>query len=73
MKKATSKRERKYGKKNDNDIKIKKAEPEKIVRLMVDYGTIVKFKNKSEADSFIKKHNEEADRKGLPKPHFVIM
>jgi len=73
MKKATSKRDRKYGKKDSDGIKIKEAEPDKIVRIMVDYGNVMKFKNNKEAQAFISKHNKEAERTGTPKPSFIVI
>jgi hypothetical protein len=73
VKKATSKRDRKYGKKDENGTVVKKAEPDKIVRIMVDYGHIMKFKNNQEAQAFMNKINKEAERTGMAKTSFVII
>lgn len=73
MKKATSKRDRKYGKKNEDDIKVTKETKERVVRIMVDYGMIRKFNTQQEADAFMNTTNKESDKKGMPRTSFVII
>lgn len=71
MKKATSKRERKYGKKkNDEPIKEAKKEP---VKVIVDYGTVVKFKNLKLAEIFVDKLRKDAEKNGHQPPSCIII
>ena len=73
MKKATTKRERKYGKKNQDGVRVSKNTEERIVKVMVDYGMILKFKNMDEAQAHINKSNKEAKENGSPPTSFVIL
>jgi hypothetical protein len=73
MKKATSKRDRKYGKKDEEGIKITKDSSERVVKLMVDHGYIMQFKNMKEAQAFMNKINKESERTGTPQTSFVII
>ena len=72
MKKATKKRDRKYGKKEDTiieEVVIKKKIKEK-VKLMVDYGMIREFPSKAMAEKFINKQHREADSANRPRSSF---
>lgn len=73
MKKATSKRDRKYGKKNNDGVKVSKSTNDRIVKVMRDYDTILKFKNMKEARAYINKENKEADSRGLPRASLIII
>ena len=68
MKKATTKRERKYGKKVED---VKEAKPK--VRLMVDGYRIVDFKDKKSADEFIKDRIEKAKEKRQKPTSYVFL
>lgn len=82
MKKATSKRERKYGKKHvEDEVKSKtkvykkkktKVKPKKI-KVMIDYAYIREFKDEVEADEFINKQYEKADKLKRSRPSFVYL
>lgn len=86
MKKATTKRDRKYGKKDENDSEV--AKPAKravkkpkvldkdktgVFKLMVDYAHIIKFKTQREREDFIKEHDEESKRTRKTKTSFIIV
>lgn len=73
MKKATSKRERKYGKTDEDGIKRTKDSKERVVKVIVDYAHIMVFKSKKEADKFINDTNKESERTGAAKTSFVII
>jgi len=73
MKKATKKRERKYGKKNEDGIRITENSAERVVKVMVDYAHIMKFKNKGDADAFINKTNRESERTGATPTSFIFL
>jgi hypothetical protein len=73
VKKATTKRERKYGKKNEDGIRTSKNTDERVVKLMVDYSYIMKFKNKKEAEAFINKIKKEAEEKGQRPTSFIYI
>ncbi|MAD98981.1 MAG: hypothetical protein Unbinned200contig1002_6 [Prokaryotic dsDNA virus sp.] len=79
MKKATSKRERKYGKKHvEDEVKsktkvYKKKKKSKKVKLMIDYAYIREFKSEAEADKFINEQNEKADKRKRSRPSFVYL
>ena len=73
MKKATSKRDRKFGKKDENNMKISKDSSERVVKVMVDYYTILKFKKLKEAEAYINKQHKESDQSGRPRTSFIIM
>lgn len=70
MKKATSKRERKYGKKPDE---TPKEDPKRKVKVMVDGYNILTFKNEIEAHEYINKKHEEAKSKHRPLTSFIIL
>ena len=71
MKKATTKRDRKYGKKNNDGIEIEK--PDKQVKVMVDYAYIMKFKNTKEAEAYITKQNRKCKKSGLPPASYIFV
>jgi len=71
MKKATSKRERKYGKKVD-DVE-EKPNPTKKVKVMVDGYTILQFKDEVQANEYINKKTKEAQTKNRPAASFIIL
>jgi len=73
MKKATSKRDRKYGKKNEEGIKVSNGAKERVVKLMVDHAHIMKFKNMKEAKAFINKTNKESERTGAHPTSFIFI
>lgn len=65
MKKATTKRERKYGKKVE-DYKDSKTD-EQPVKLMVDGYNVIQFKNKKLANAYIeRKHKESLSKRRRP-------
>ncbi len=75
MKKATTKRERKYGKKEEKiveEVKIKKKKKERVT-VMVDYGMIRYFPCKEDADKFINKKHKEADKANRPRSSFIFI
>lgn len=73
MKKSTSKRERKFGKKNEDGIKISKDSSERVVKVMVDGFSIMTFKNIKEAEVYINKQHKEAERLHRPQTSYVII
>ncbi len=74
MKKATTKRERKYGKKSeDGTIEKKPVKPRKKVRLIVDGYSILEFKTRKEAEAYIESKNAQADEKRQHRASFVFM
>lgn len=73
MKKATSKRERKYGKKNEDDIKTSKDSIERCTKVIVDGYTILKFDSREKAVIYIKKKHKEAEESYSPKTSYVII
>ena len=73
VKKATTKRERKYGKKTEEGVRVTKNTKERIVKVMVDHSYIMKFKNKKEADAYINKSKKEAEERGHPPTSFVFL
>lgn len=79
MKKAvTTKRERKYGKKETKVIEevVKKKErkkKEQEVTVMVDYGMIRKFPSKAKAEIFINNNHKEADEARRPRSSFTYI
>jgi len=70
MKKATTKRERKYGKKEPTGDNKKPEEP---VKVMVDYYTILNFKSISSAQAFISRKRKEEKEKGSPETSYIII
>jgi len=72
MKKATTKRERKYGKKKE-DIEAEKPKPEIQVRVVVDGASILNFRNKHQADAYIKKQRDEAKAKNRMPTSYVFL
>ena len=75
MKKATKKRDRKYGKKEEEVIEeviIKKKKKEK-VKLLIDYGMLREFPSRADADIFINKQNKEADKANRPRTSFTFI
>lgn len=75
MKKATKKRDRKYGKKPEEvieEVKVKKQKKEK-VKLMIDYGMVREFPSRELAEKFIKKQHKEADKSNRPKSSFIYI
>lgn len=81
MKKATTKRERKYGKRNEDGV-VEKAPSKKEtftkgnskeVKVMVDYAMIIKFKTKDEANEYIDKKKKEAVEKNRRPSSYVII
>jgi len=73
MKKATTKRERKYGKKNKEDDGSQKRPKQEPVKVMVDFASVVKFSNRKMADLFISKLKKEAAERGHPEPSCIIL
>ena len=84
MKKATSKRERKYGKSIEDEVAKKPIESKKKevkvkkdikgkVRVMVDYAMILKFDNIELAKAHIRNSNNESKEKGYLPTSFVIL
>ncbi len=73
MKKATSKRERKYGKKDAEGLRVSETSKERIVKVMVDFGCILKFKNREEADKYINKQRKEAEDRGQPETSYIFI
>ena len=73
MKKATSKRERKYGKKNEDGVRVSETVDERVVKVMVDHYSILKFKNRDEAEKFINKRKKEAEARGLPETSYIYL
>lgn len=73
MKKATTKRERKYGKKTEDGIRITKTSNERIVKVMVDHYTILKFNDTDEAKAYIKRKRDEEEEKGTPPTSYIIL
>ena len=69
MKKATTKRERKYGKKI-TDLKEDVAVD---IKVMVDYAHVMKFKSIEQAQKFIDKKNKEADKANRPRASFIFI
>lgn len=73
IKKATSKRERKYGKKNEEGLKVSKpSKKEKKVKLMVDGFSIMEFDNRALADKYIADRIEAAEAKRQRPPNFTF-
>ena len=71
VKKATSKRERKYGKKNTEEkVEEKKPIP---VKVIVDGYRVLNFKSISLAEEYINKKNKEADRLRRKPTSFIIV
>ncbi len=74
MKKATSKRERKYGKKDEEGVQTKRpAKKEKKVQLMIDGYTIMEFSSRRAAESFIKSKEKYAKDKRQKPTSFVFL
>ena len=73
VKKATTKRERKYGKKNENGIRTTETSKERVVKVMVENAYIMKFKSLKEAKVYINKSKKEAEERGHPSPSFVFI
>lgn len=73
MKKATSKRERKYGKQEAEPTAISKEKKDKSVRVMVDGAHILKFPNRKKAEIFIKKKLKEAEELRRPEPSLIYI
>ena len=69
MKKATTKRERKYGKKIEES---KTKEPSE-VKVMVDYYSIIKFKTLDAAKAFIDKKTKEAKESNRAPASYIIL
>ena len=72
MNKVT-KRERKYGKKDEDGIKVSKASEDRITKVIVDHAFIMKFKNMKEAKAFINKDNKESERTGNVPTSFIFI
>ena len=71
MKKATTKRERKYGKKVE-DYDDSKTE-EQPVKLMVDGYSLLSFKNKKLANAYIERKNKESVAKRRRLASFIFL
>lgn len=72
IKKATTKRERKYGKKVE-DYEDRKEKPDKEVRLMIDGYSILKFKNRKAAEAYIERKSKEAIHKRRRPASFIFL
>ena len=75
MKKATKKRDRKYGKKEEDiieEVKVKKQRKEK-VKVMVDYGMLREFPSRELADKYINRQHKEADKANRPRTSFIYI
>ena len=74
VKKATTKRERKYGKKNEEGVKTKApSRKERSVRLIVDGYTILKFPSLKAAQAYIDKENKISAAKRQKPTSFVFL
>lgn len=75
MKKATTKRERKYGKTEEKIIE--EAEMLKEINvsviLMIDYGSVIRFENRKEAEAWIDKKHKESDQALRPRSSFTFI
>ena len=78
MKKATKKRDRKYGKKAEDIVeevvkkkKVKKQQSE--VKVMVDYAMIRKFPSREDAKKYIEKQHKEADKANRSRASYVFI
>lgn len=60
----TSKQERKYGKKGDDNEALMEVERDIPVKVMVDHSYIMRFKNRQEADSYIESAQKQAKSRG---------
>lgn len=75
MKKATKKRDRKYGKSTDDaidEVVIKQIKKSK-VKIMIDYSVIREFKSRSDAERFINNKHKEADKSYRPRSSFIYI
>ena len=73
MKKATTKRERKNGIKDEHGIRITETSSERIVKVLVDHYTILKFKNITEANVYINKKRKEEKERNVPETSYIII
>ena len=69
-KKATTKRQRKYGKKVED---YPERAPDEKVKLMVDGYTVMTFKNKQAANAYIEKKNKESAAKRKRPTSFIFL
>ena len=80
-KKATTKRERKYGKKDEDGIQVKKprnrgrgsSKKTGKVRLMVDGYTVLTFKSREEAEEYIEAKNAKSREKRQRLASFIFL
>lgn len=73
MKKATTKRERKYGKKDEEGFQTKKPAKREKVKLMIDGYTIMEFNTRKLAESFISKRLKESAEKNQRPASFIFL
>ena len=78
MKRATKKRDRKYGKKAEDIVEevVKKKKVKKLkekVKIMVDYAVVREFPCREDAEKYISKQHKEADKANRSRASYVYI